>query len=113
MEEQCKAKVWPNDRWDRFHPHQCYKKAVKDGYCTIHHPNYKKEKDEKRTKKWEKELSIIHQMNIIHKAEQTLIEIADKYYECPALYVVEFNTAIENLRNLKKELTDLTIKGAK
>jgi len=94
-----------------FHSHQCYKKAVKDGYCAIHHPNYKKEKDEKRTQKWEKEWSIISQRDIIHKAEQSLIEIADKYYDCHDLYIVEFNAAIEKLRNLKKELTNLAIKG--
>jgi hypothetical protein len=36
--ERCLAKVYPNDRWGSFHPHQCTRKVWKDGFCKQHHP---------------------------------------------------------------------------
>lgn len=35
----CKEKVTPTDRYAYFHPRQCSRPAVKDGYCHTHHPD--------------------------------------------------------------------------
>jgi len=47
MSEKCKERVFPNDKWGAFYPHRCNFNAVKDGYCTIHHPEYVKKKDKR------------------------------------------------------------------
>lgn len=50
--ERCKERVFPNERWGVFHPHQCSRRAVKDGFCKIHHPDEKKAREEKAHAAW-------------------------------------------------------------
>ena len=52
---QCKKRVRDrsNPRWPTYH--QCSLKAKKDGWCTIHHPDYVKAQGEKREAKWDAE----------------------------------------------------------
>lgn len=49
MEEsnQCKAKVWTGPRPQGLMSHRCRRKAIKDGYCKIHHPDEVKRRQEK------------------------------------------------------------------
>lgn len=46
----CKKEIG-NKSLGIYNAHQCLYKAVKDGYCTIHHPNYIRLKAEERRKK--------------------------------------------------------------
>ena len=46
MSEQCKYDMIPDSgRWPSFH--QCSKKAKRDGFCGIHHPDAVKRRREK------------------------------------------------------------------
>lgn len=49
--KKCCHRVY-RDRWQASH---CEKPAVKDGWCTIHHPDYVKVKVAARNAKWEAE----------------------------------------------------------
>ena len=51
--DYCKAKVYPTDTWGAFHPHQCKFKAVKDGYCKIHHPDAVEKRRKEKNKREE------------------------------------------------------------
>ena len=55
MIDKCKARVCPPDRWGAFHPHQCKRKAVRDGFCNTHHPENIEKRYEERAKKWQRE----------------------------------------------------------
>lgn len=48
---KCKKKVWTGPRPQGLTNHQCTRKAIKDGYCKIHHPDEIKKRAEKRAKK--------------------------------------------------------------
>lgn len=52
IEERCQAKV-PGGRSVGLH--RCCRRAVKDGYCKIHHPDTIKKKDEKWHSLWDQE----------------------------------------------------------
>lgn len=51
--ERCKESVYPSDRDGSFYPHQCERKAWKDGYCKQHHPDSVKERNEKARQRHE------------------------------------------------------------
>ncbi len=51
--ERCSQKVYPNELWGSFYPHQCHRKVWKDGFCKIHHPDSVKIREEKSRKRWE------------------------------------------------------------
>ncbi len=55
--KRCSVKVYPNEKWGSFYPHQCEKTAVveRNGkwYCKIHDPEYIKVKDAERSRKYE------------------------------------------------------------
>ena len=52
MSERCKEHVWTNGG---FHGHQCSRKAVKDGYCKIHHPDSVKARREKSAQRYKEQ----------------------------------------------------------
>ena len=52
MSERCKETVYPNERYGAFHGHQCTRKAVKDGYCKIHHPDSVRKRQEISAKRY-------------------------------------------------------------
>lgn len=52
--ERCKEVVWHQmGAWGNHS--QCEKRPKKDGYCTIHHPDYVKAKKDKREEKYQAE----------------------------------------------------------
>lgn len=59
-EEFCKHTVYTNTRYGSFHGHQCTRKAVKDGWCNLHHPKAiekrQKEKEERQNKAFDNSL---------------------------------------------------------
>ena len=57
-EERCKAKVPNGGRSVSFH--QCTRRAVKDGYCKIHHPDTERKKKAKQHTIWDLEYKINH-----------------------------------------------------
>ena len=52
MNERCKETVYPNEKYGAFHGHQCTRKAVKDGYCKIHHPDSVRKRQEISAKRY-------------------------------------------------------------
>ena len=52
MPEKCKEIVYPSDRYGAFHPGQCSRRAVKDGYCKQHHPDSVAEHERKNTERF-------------------------------------------------------------
>ncbi len=52
---RCGKRVYPNDRWGAFHPHQCHRKVWKDGFCKQHHPSIEEARQLAKEMKWEKE----------------------------------------------------------
>ena len=52
MSERCKETVYPNEKYGAFHGHQCTRKAVKDGYCKIHHPDSVRKRQEISAKRY-------------------------------------------------------------
>lgn len=66
--ERCKAEVpWPSG----FHYHQCEKKAKKDGFCTVHHPDYAKAKRAKREEEFKEREEMFER---VHATAKGLIE---------------------------------------
>ena len=53
----CKETVYPNDRWGSFHPHRCTRKAAKDGFCKMHHPDSVSERRQKSMDRYEQKLA--------------------------------------------------------
>lgn len=51
--DKCKKTVWTGNRPQGLTSHQCTRKAVKDGYCKIHHPDEVKKREDKRGKRLE------------------------------------------------------------
>ena len=74
-EDLCKKTVYPNEQWGAFHGHQCNKKAVKDGYCAIHHPDYEKAKQEAQSKRWEEESKVRHALWKLQNAAPRMKEL--------------------------------------
>lgn len=73
---RCKKTVFPSDRWGAFHPHQCTRKATKDGYCKTHHPDAEKERGEKSHAKYLEKMERESQYHAARKARlATLREI--------------------------------------
>lgn len=50
MTDRCMAKVRGSGTWSRFR--HCTRKAKKEGYCTQHHPDSVKKREEEATRKW-------------------------------------------------------------
>jgi hypothetical protein len=51
MTERCKEQVRiPGSSWPRYH--QCQRAAVKDGYCTQHHPDSRKARYDESIRRW-------------------------------------------------------------
>ena len=71
--ERCKKKVYPNNSWGSFHPHQCQKTVWKDGYCKIHHPDSVAMRQEKQNKRWEEKM----ENNPLKKAMERLDLLED------------------------------------
>ena len=69
---KCKEMVWSNERWPRRH--QCNFNAKKDGFCTIHHPDYIKAKREKQDAKYkmQRENSIYARHQRLQKENKSL-----------------------------------------
>lgn len=61
--EDCKEMVWDGG----FRHYQCQKKAKRDGYCTIHHPDYKAKKAAERQAKYESERERFRQEDLFLK----------------------------------------------
>ncbi len=59
---KCKQKVWTGPSPTGRISHQCTRKAIKDGFCKIHHPNEIKSRNDKK----EKRLAATP-FNMIHK----------------------------------------------
>ena len=59
---KCSVMVSGNDRVSMFHPRNCENKAGvqqdSKGDCKIHDPEYVKQKDGKRTEKWNREFNL-------------------------------------------------------
>lgn len=53
MNDRCKETVCGEGQWGSLHRIQCARTATKDGYCTIHHPDYKKAKYAAQKAKYE------------------------------------------------------------
>jgi hypothetical protein len=52
--DRCSKKVFPNERWGAFHPHQCNRKIWKDGFCKQHHPETEEARYKKAESRWQK-----------------------------------------------------------
>ena len=54
---ECSERVYPNEQWGSFYPHQCKKTAIVERnskwYCKLHDPEYRKQKDAERSQKWD------------------------------------------------------------
>jgi hypothetical protein len=79
----CKQRVYPNERWGAFNPHQCNKKIWKDGFCKIHHPDSVEERNRKATERWnaKNEASDFHQLKLARKRIEELEEEIRKLKE--------------------------------
>lgn len=68
--------------------YQCSRKSIKDGYCTIHHPDYIKAKREKERAKWDETARIRGIHNQIHNYE-IAAKLADKedLMEAKAIFI--------------------------
>lgn len=53
MSGQCRASV-SRGAW---HTGQCYRKAVKDGYCTQHHPDAENARREESRRRYERDVA--------------------------------------------------------
>ncbi len=53
--ERCQEKMRGKGSWGGFNRVQCTRKAVKDGFCTQHHPDSKRARAEKQKEKWRAE----------------------------------------------------------
>jgi hypothetical protein len=72
-EEQCTKRVWSN-----MFDSQCQRKAVKDGFCTIHHPDYIKAKDAERQKKWNEKWT---KRQALQKEQEAIDNVKNTAYE--------------------------------
>lgn len=52
--EMCKARVWPQGEYRSV---GCSRKAKRDGFCGIHHPDAEKKRSDKSRATWEKQLA--------------------------------------------------------
>jgi hypothetical protein len=85
-EARCQTAVWESGG---FHSHQCYKKAWKDGYCKVHHPENVKIRrtcaEERYKKQWES--SAPYQLSKagerIKELEAEVVELKKKLQEKP------------------------------
>ena len=69
--ERCKEKVW-----EGFHSHRCLRKAVKDGYCTQHHPDSVAKRRAKSEERYQAQLenSPYHKIGKLQKENKELTE---------------------------------------
>jgi hypothetical protein len=76
--EQCSEKVYPNDRWGAFHPHQCSRKGSikRDGkfYCKTHDPVAIKQKRAAQDAKWKKEFAESEKIDAVKRAAPMMLE---------------------------------------
>jgi hypothetical protein len=75
MEEgRCKKMVLGEGKWGEFHKHQCTRKAVRDGFCNVHHPESVKLRDEKAYKHWRDRFELSPQ-RLLEKAKARIEEL--------------------------------------
>lgn len=72
--EKCKEIISGEGKFGSFNRHQCSRKAVRDGYCNIHHPDSAKERQEKSQRAYE-EKCILEKQN---RKEYTLKALTDE-----------------------------------
>jgi hypothetical protein len=70
---RCKKTVYSNDPGD-FGGHQCWRKAIKDGYCKVHHPDAAKARREKSAKAYQEKWDKSPQMLLV-KANERIVEL--------------------------------------
>lgn len=67
MSEQCKQKVYDKSGW---HPYQCTRNAVQDGFCKQHHPDSVKARQDKSYAEYKARLAIDPYNLAIKRAEK-------------------------------------------
>jgi len=52
IQDRCKERVYPNEKWGSFHPYRCQRKAWKDDYCKQHHPDSVAKREKEANERW-------------------------------------------------------------
>ena len=61
---------------DSWHQYRCDKKATRDGFCSIHHPDAVKARDANKHSKWAKERAERGRVYAIQMAECEVVNVA-------------------------------------
>ena len=74
MSDKCKETVYPPGQWGTFCPAQCQRNAVKDGYCTQHHPDSVRKRTEESNRRYE-ERRKNEPLYKLHEAQKRIAEL--------------------------------------
>lgn len=91
MKKRCTEKVYPQERFGSFHPHQCYNKEWKDGFCKIHHPESIKKRKEKSAIAYQKNFENSYYMQLKKAYERLHIVAAERDNGKKAILEAEAN----------------------
>jgi hypothetical protein len=76
--DKCKARVQSRNIWDDFHPRTCSRKAVKDGFCLIHHPEEETKREKLRGERYKAPNPYYRAMDRIGELEREVEELKSK-----------------------------------
>lgn len=71
---RCKANIQPRDSYSSWHPSQCSRAAVRDGFCKVHHPDAVKERTADSMKRYEADLDARRKDGLLRNAAPLLYE---------------------------------------
>jgi Skp family chaperone for outer membrane proteins len=99
-EKRCKQTVIPNDKWGSFHPHQCNRAVVKDGFCKQHHPDAKAERNAASMERWRREKEYQNRTSYF-RVSQEIRALIDKLNIGVPMLEKEVAEALEDILSAK------------
>jgi hypothetical protein len=80
--ERCSKQVWrKSGNWGRHS--QCERMAVRDGFCSIHHPDAQAKRDAKRKAQYKAERDSAEKRRNIEAAERAVLQAAEAWRDAP------------------------------
>jgi hypothetical protein len=95
--------------------HQCNRNVWKDGFCKQHHPDTVAVRDTARRTKWDTGDKKEQAAYRVVRAERAVLKTAEEFYDADSipqerlgvLHIIKLRSAVEKLRELRKELAKL------